>query len=184
MCVSVCFHLASISHLHINLGLNARLPDTKSRHLIISTGCVSHPSSFSISPRPFVLMSFSYDIQTSSCVEPLHPVLCPIRRHRRQEPDSGGGGGGGGSFGPWTFLSRANKQLLFSGLYSVLQRSRGICWDASSSISGAGGGRGVAECERLENRAAVPQPSGSNRLRRSAISEHQCIEGQEVLFPR
>lgn len=98
---------------------------SKSHNFIITTGCVSHQlSSFSVHPQSFVLMSFSYDIQTSSCLKPPDPFMLCLCHCKQQPSDSGGGAW----FGPQIFLMgslQANKQCfsLRKVSVSVLQRS-------------------------------------------------------------
>lgn len=96
----IWFHLVYILHLHIHPCLCARFPNSKSRNFIITTGCVSHRlSSLPVSPQSFVLMSFSYDIQTSSCLKPPDPFLLCVCHCKQQPSDSGGGAW----FGPQIF---------------------------------------------------------------------------------
>lgn len=105
------FHLVYILHLHIHPCMYAWVPYT--HNFIITAGRVSHQlSSWPVFPQSFVLMSFSYDIQTSSCLKPPDPFILRLCHCKQQPFDSGGGV----RFGPQIFLMgslQANKLFFF-----------------------------------------------------------------------
>lgn len=135
--MSVWFHLVYILHLPIH-PYPACIHTSPTVNLTIlsylTTGCVSHRLLSPPMPQQsFVLMHFSSDIQTSSCLKPLDPfMLCLC--HCKQQPSDNGGGV---RSGPQIFLIgslRANKRAFFSLAEGVKS-----CWDEASSISGRGG---------------------------------------------
>lgn len=91
----------------LHLGISYICTYCKSHNFIATTGCVSHQlSSWPISLQSFVLMSFSHDIQTSSCLKPPDPFMLCLCHCKQQQNDSGGGV----RFGPQIFLMGSLKQ--------------------------------------------------------------------------
>lgn len=72
--VFACFHLGSIFHLHVRPCLRTH---SKSRRFVLTTGRARRRlESWPRLLQAFVFMSFSHDIQSSSCRKPPDPLRC------------------------------------------------------------------------------------------------------------
>lgn len=108
-------------------------------------------------------MSFSYDIQTSSCLKPPDPFKLCLSHHKQQKSDSGEGA----RFGPQIFFNGefTGEQALFFPPLREFLCSRG-------QEESAGTGPAPFQGDSVQEKwAMVYHQNGSKSLRQSAICE-------------